>query len=342
MRAAVLGSDGILNLVEDLIVPKLLHGQVRVAMKMAGVCRSQLMEVRGLRGDDPYLPHLLGHEGVGKVEDIGPGVTKVKPGDRVILSWIAGLGIQSENPTFVSAAGERINAGSVTTFSEVTVVSENRVYRCPDSLDDATAAIMGCALLTGGGIILNQCAEAQPRTVLISGLGGIGLVALVFALHLGYEVYGLEPDPEKRRIAHEAGARFVADPNNSECLRELEGLTSPGIDFAVDCSGSVNGIELAYSLVRYGGGKLVVASHPPQGKTIRLDSHDLIRGREIEGSWGGQSNPDVDIPRIAEFIETHKIDFSLLNSKTYHLSEVNQALDDLGYGTVARPVILFP
>ena len=148
-RAAVLRQTGAELVIEEILRPQLLSGQVLVKLDFSGVCRSQLMEVRGLRGPDAWLPHLLGHEGVGTVIETGPEVSKVVVGDYVVVGWVKGRGIESAPPVLRTPAGERINSGRVTTFSEFTVVSENRVYLRPVEVDDRSAVLFGCALLTG-------------------------------------------------------------------------------------------------------------------------------------------------------------------------------------------------
>ena len=130
-------------------------GQVFVKILYSGVCRSQLMEVRGLRGDDRWLPHLLGHEGSGVVEDVGPDVKKFKKGDEVILSWIKGNGIEAQGAIYDSD-DVVINSGKVTTFSNYSVVSENRLVKKPKNLGFDTAILFGCALPTGAGMVINE------------------------------------------------------------------------------------------------------------------------------------------------------------------------------------------
>ena len=139
----------------SLITPKLQKGQVFVKIFYSGVCKSQLMEIKGKRGKDIWLPHLLGHEAVGKVISVGPGVKKVKKNDEVILSWIKGEGLDVSGAIFKNRK-QYINSGPVTTFSNYSIVSENRVYKKPKYLSYKTAVLFGCALPTGCGIIYNE------------------------------------------------------------------------------------------------------------------------------------------------------------------------------------------
>lgn len=338
-RAAVLRETGTDLAIVDIARPSLSSGQVLVALDYSGVCRSQLMEVRGLRGSDAWLPHLLGHEGVGTVAEIGPDVTKVAVGDRVVVGWIKGEGIEAASPNLTTVQGERVNAGRVTTFSEYAVVSENRVYLQPREVDDRAAVLFGCALLTGAGMVLNEARPSEGESVLINGLGGIGLAALIATQGLGVEVVAADPDPEKRELACGLGAEHVVDPFEGTLSEQVRQYFPRGVDVAIDAAGTSAGIEAAFECLRYEGGRLIFASHPPAGERISLDPHDLIKGRTIRGSWGGACHPDEDIPRLARAIADAGTSLEFMVPRTYSLDEVNAALDDLEEQRAMRPVI---
>ena len=180
MNALVLEEFGRPLVLADLIIPRLTHGQVLVKILYSGICRSQLMEIAGERGTDPWLPHLLGHEASGTVVEVGPGVTKVSPGDAVILSWIKGRGLDAPGARYEWDKGV-IHSGSVTTFSNYSVVAENRLTPKPDDLDTDVAALFGCAILTGAGMVLNEIQPSKHSSLVILGLGGIGISALLAA-----------------------------------------------------------------------------------------------------------------------------------------------------------------
>ena len=338
-RAVVLRQLGTRLALVDISRPELLSGQVLVELVYSGVCRSQLMEARGLRGHDAWLPHLLGHEGVGTVAEVGPDVTKVAVGDRVIVGWIKGEGIESELPILTAVDGERINAGRATTFSEYTVVSENRVYLQPVEVDDRAAVLFGCALLTGAGMVLNEARPRRGESVLITGLGGIGLAALIATQGLGVEVVAADPDPEKRELARGLGAEHVVDPFECTLPEQVRQYFPRGVDVAIDAAGTTAGIEAAFDCLRYEGGRLIFASHPPAGERISLDPHDLIKGRTIRGSWGGACQPDEDIPRLAQAIAEAGTSLNFMMQRTYSLDVVNTALEDLEAQRAMRPVI---
>ncbi len=179
MKAAVLFRlNEPLQIIDAIEIPSLASGQVLVKVAFSGVCHSQLMEVRGKRGSDPYLPHMLGHEGSGIVMKIGLGVKKVKPGDKVVLGWIKGEGMDVPGTRY-KHGDTVINAGGVTTFSDFTVVSENRCVKIPEQVPLDVAVLFGCALPTGAGIITNRIRPEAGSTLAIFGLGGVGMSALM-------------------------------------------------------------------------------------------------------------------------------------------------------------------
>jgi S-(hydroxymethyl)glutathione dehydrogenase/alcohol dehydrogenase len=320
--------------------PSLLSGQVLVKVHYSGVCRSQLMEVKGGRGHDPWIPHLLGHEGSGEVVSIGEGVTKVKPGDAVILGWIKGSGLEA--PGAIYHCGDQvINSGRVTTFSTYTVVSENRVTLKPPQLPMDVAVLFGCALPTGAGMILNQVKPDADTTVAVLGLGGVGLSALM-ALK-GYNckrIIAIDISSEKLDLAKDLGATHTLQVGQHSIHEEIMTLTGDGVDICVESAGSVETIELGFSLIRKGGGRLWFASHPPEGQLIRLAPHDLISGKHIFGTWGGSSFPDRDVPIMTELFRKGQVPLERLLTKRYRLDQVNEALADLEAGKVFRPLLV--
>jgi len=338
-RAAVLEERGRPLVIRELEVPKLQRGQILINLHYSGVCRSQLMEVQGLRGVDPWLPHLLGHEGVGTVVAAGPGVTKVSPGQDAIVGWILSSGLASANPVFKSG-DIAINAGASTTFSEMTVVSENRVYVKPDGISDKASVLFGCALLTGTGMVLNELPPRETDSVVVMGLGGVGLAALIGSLTAQPAlVIAVDISASKRALALSLGADIALDSSEPDFVEHIRDLTGGGANVCYECSGTTATIELAIDCVKFGGGTVLFASHPPAGDRIRVDPFDLIRGKQLRGSWGGGSQPDIDIPRIVDAVRDKGIDLDVLVGAEYTLEDVNRALDDLELGRDIRPLL---
>jgi S-(hydroxymethyl)glutathione dehydrogenase/alcohol dehydrogenase len=329
-----------LALVDGVRIPALKDGQVLVDIAYTGVCRSQLMEARGLRGEDRFLPHMLGHEASGRVRAVGATVTKVRPGDLVILTWIRGQGQDAGGTQYAGADGP-INAGGVTTFSERAVVSENRVVKVPDGVPLKAAVLFGCALPTGAGLVLNELQPRPGTSIAVFGLGGIGLCALMACrLHDFTRIVAVDVAAAKLALARELGAHATIDASREDPVAAIRAQTAGrGVDYAIEASGRCSVIEQAFESTCTGHGTTIFASHPPAGEKIRLDPHALISGKRIRGSWGGGCDPDADFPRYAAHYRAGRLPLDRLTQRTYRLDQINEALDDLEAGRVDRPIV---
>lgn len=343
MKAAVLSRlNHPLEILEGVEYVPPVRGQVLVQMAYSGVCHSQLMEVRGLRGQDAYLPHLLGHEGTGRVVAVGEGVSKVRPGDLVILGWIKSRGLEAGGVKYrCNCMDQPINAGAVTTFNEYALVSENRVVPLPEGVPLDVGVLFGCAVPTGAGIITNDLKPADGSRLAVFGLGGIGMSALMASqLYRCASVIAIDVSDEKLMLARSFGATHVIDAKTCDPVAEIKNLTGgQGADYAVEASGQVRVIEQAFESVRRGGGVCVFASHPEHGARIAIDPYELICGKQIRGSWGGGSDPDRDIPLFAQLYRDGKLPLEKLISRRYSLEAINEALSDLEGMRVGRPLI---
>jgi S-(hydroxymethyl)glutathione dehydrogenase/alcohol dehydrogenase len=341
MKAAVLyAPNQPLRLERDIEVPEPGPGQVLVKVAYSGVCQSQLMEARGRRGEDRFLPHLLGHEGSGVVLATGDGVDKVARGQKVVLGWIKGRGADIP-ATRYRHGGSFINAGAVTTFNEYAVVSENRCVALPEGVPMDIAVLFGCALLTGAGMVTHEIKPPTGSSIAVFGLGGVGMSALIACrLHHPEQLIAIDVAPDKRRLATELGATATIDSSSCDPVDEVRRLTNgQGADFSIEATGLARTIELAFAAVRRGGGLCVFASHPGNGERISLDPYELIAGKRIAGSWGGGCDPDRDVPRFAELYRSGKLALDKLLPRRYALDEINVALDDLEQRRAGRPLI---
>lgn len=288
------------------------------------------MEQQGKRGVDKWIPHLLGHEGFGEVLAIGPGVTKCNVGSRVILSWIVSLGINAETARYTDADGEIVNSGKVTTFSTITVVSENRVFVAPSGFKDELLPLFGCAILTGGGMALKYASEAKADAICIVGFGGIGSAAALVLKGMGMtRVDIIESSIEKRSLAHRLGFNNIY-PNFTE--------SSKNYSLVIEASGDITAIEKGFESLSKTG-VLVFATHPGVGMKICLEPHGLIQGKRIFGTWGGEVNPDVDAIAIAKLLLASGANLDLLLGETFTIDEVNEGLAYLDSGKCGRPIL---
>jgi len=324
----------------NLDFPKLIPGQVLIDIAYSGVCRSQINEIDGLKGEDKFLPHTLGHEGSGIVIDTSQDVTKVRPGDHVVLSWLKGTGLNVTSTVYQSPIG-KVNSGSISTFMKSTIISENRLTVIPDSMPLREAALLGCALPTGAGIVLNN-AKLQPgNSIAIFGLGGIGFSALLAAIISGAGlIIAVDVVEDKLINATLTGATHSINPLYQDVIHEIQKLTNGvGVDFSIEAAGRKQSMEFAFKSVKPNGGKCILAGNLPKDQTISIDPIDLIYGRRIVGSFGGETNTDADIPKYAEWFLSKKLPLSGMVTNEYCLNEINDAIIDLKNGGRTRTLI---
>jgi S-(hydroxymethyl)glutathione dehydrogenase/alcohol dehydrogenase len=336
MRAAILTELRAPLEIDEVRPPDSLgFGQVRVRVAYSGICGSQLGEIDGVKGPDAHLPHLLGHEGSGHVLEIGEGVTRVAPGDRVVLHWMPGPGIGSAPPSY-ARDGRRVNAGWVTTFNDEAVVSENRVTPLPDGIALDLAPLLGCAVTTGLGVIVNDAQVRIGESVVVFGVGGVGLCAVQGAAMVsGNPVIAIDLHLSRLELASRIGATHTVDASKGDAeagVREI--LGSDGADVVIENTGNPRVIELAYELTAPSG-RTVLVGVPPRDDLPRIFTLPLHFGKTLTGSKGGGARPEVDIPRYAGLAKAGRLALEPLITDRYPLERVNDAIEDLRAGRVA-------
>ena len=339
MKAAILTEQKAPLVVADVEVPDLDVGQVLVDMAYSGICGKQLEEISGKRGADAYLPHLLGHEGAGVVKGVGPGVRKVKTGDHVVLHWVKGSGIDSAPPRY-DWGGTSVSAGWVTTFSQQTIASENRVTVIDSDIDLEVAALLGCAVTTGLGIVFNNAALMPGQSIAVFGVGGIGLNVLQgAALVNAHPIVAIDLHDHKLEQALKFGATHTVNASTQDVAAFLRDLVGPnGFDATVDLTGNSGVREVAYAATS-NTGKTVLAGVPDHQEKITIDSFPLHFGRKIFGSHGGETRPDQDIPRYLELYKLGKLKLKEQITHRFSLEDINQAIDVVRTGEAGRCVI---
>jgi S-(hydroxymethyl)glutathione dehydrogenase/alcohol dehydrogenase len=340
-EAAILHEPGRPLKIEELELPDLQPGQVLVEIQWAGLCQTQLLEVSGKKGPDPYLPHALGHEGAGRVLAVAAGSpARFKPGDPVALSWIKGPGVNAPGPKYRSRAGHTVNAGQVATFMKYAVVSENRCTLVPENLPLRSAALLGCAVPTGAGIVFNQFQARAGQSIAVVGVGGIGLSAVLAARKAGCSpIVAVDIRRDKLELASKLGASHVIDASAQDPVAAVRGIATEGVDFAIEASGAQKAMETAFQMVRPGGGRLMIAGNLAHGERISIDPFDLIRGKQIQGTAGGQSAPDQDLPRYAKWNLEGIFPFEGMIGREFPLGQVNDAIEALRGGVPGRVML---
>jgi S-(hydroxymethyl)glutathione dehydrogenase / alcohol dehydrogenase len=338
-RAAILWQLNKPLIIDDVQIPALKRGQILVKIYYSGLCRAQYNEMIGLKGPDRFLPHLLGHEASGVIVEIGAGVRKVKNGDYVCLSWIKGLGLDGINSAYLWR-GHSVNAGAVTTFSDFAVVSENRVTRIPKAIPPKLAAIVGCAIVTGCGIMDNTLSVLRGSSLAVFGAGGIGSSVILGARRRGCKnIIAVDIGPAKLKFAKRVGATHTIDGTRKDVLKDIFAITGQGVDYAVDASGNKVAMETAFSSIKTKGGVCVIAGNLSKEEKISFHPFDLIQGKRIMGTWGGESKPDQDIPRYVRAYLRGTLPMDVLITHEYALENINQAFGVLVKGQAGRIVI---
>jgi S-(hydroxymethyl)glutathione dehydrogenase/alcohol dehydrogenase len=259
-----------------LKTPKIQRGQVLVKILYSAICGSQIFEVTGQRGEDLYLPHLLGHEGYGIVVDVGHAVNRFKPGDEVVMTWIQQEGLSCEVPVYETQSGEKINSGLVSTFSEFSVVSENRLFHAPRSRNKEILPIFGCAALTGGGMVFGS--GKRLNRSLVVGAGGIGAFAILALLASNVsEIHFIEPNPDRRILLARLSARIKSHESSSSLSLKIEVDENGLFENVFECGGTADSLQEGISLTK-APGKLIFASHPKNGDRVWFNPHELILG----------------------------------------------------------------
>jgi S-(hydroxymethyl)glutathione dehydrogenase/alcohol dehydrogenase len=273
------------------------------------------------------------------VLETGGAVTKVKAGDKVVLSWIKGNGIEAGGAIY-EWDGKKVNAGGVTTFQRHAVVSENRLTPVPQGLSMEVGVLLGCAAPTGMGAVYNVLKVQPGDSVAVFGTGGIGLNALMAAALAGaMPVIGVDPNPTRRALAKVYGATHVIDPAAGDVVAEIKKIVPQGLDLAVEASGVPTVMDQSVNATRQQGGRAVVIGNAKHGAILSLNPGVFNQGKSLLGTWGGDSAPDRDYGRFGRLLGSGRFPVRDLLSKPYSLAQADQALQDLAAGKIGRPLI---
>ena len=338
MKAAILVNSKKPLVIVDIDLPaKLKFGQVLVKISYSGICGSQINEIDAAKEPDKFLPHLLGHEGSGVVEKIGEGVTTVKEGDHVVLHWRKSSGVESVTPKYFWN-GKKLNAGRITTFNEKAIVSENRLTVIPSNFDMRSAPLFGCAVTSGFGIVNNDAKIKIGQSVLIFGIGGIGLnVAQAASMVSAHPIVGIDLQKHNIDMGKKFGLTHGITADSKNMNKEIFNIIGgKGADVTVDTTGDTKIIEQAYELTA-ANGKTILAGVPKNKITIY--SLPLHFKKILTGSHGGDSVPDVEIPRYIRLINEKKMTLDNMITHEFKLAEINSAIDLLRSGKAGRIVI---
>jgi S-(hydroxymethyl)glutathione dehydrogenase/alcohol dehydrogenase len=327
--------------IAEIGLPALGFGQVLVDIKVSRICGSQLGEIDGVKGPDAWLPHLLGHEGGGTVLEVGPEVRHVKPGDHVVLHWRPGRGIEARPPVY-DWDGRKVNAGHVTTFNRLGVISENRLTVVPPDTDYEVRCLLADTLTTGFGVINNDARVKLGESVVVIGCGGIGLGTVLGARLAGaYPVIAVDVQDHKLQVAARYGASHTINSAREDFVAAVQRLLKPARpDVVVDGTGNPQVLEQAFNLVS-SVGRCIGVGVMPHHRTMSLNTLPLHLGRTLRGSHGGDSRPAEDIPRLVRMMQAGLFDPRGFVSHRVPLAGVNDAIAQMRAGEVVHAMIHF-
>ena len=332
MKAAVLVEIDAPLVVRDVELTELKVGQVLVKVLVSGLCGAQLHEIRGHKGNAKFLPHLMGHEGCGIVEAVGDGITTVKVGDKVVMHWRPGTGIEAPFPSYV-LDGKSMSSGKVTTLSEYSIVSENRLTAVPQDTPPELCAILGCALTTAMGIIDNEVDLKFGESVAVIGTGGVGLNLIQAAsMKSACPIIAVDNNPTKERMCLDIGA--------SKFYTSIDQIEEK-VDIVIDTTGIPEVISQGISILS-NTGRMILVGQPAPGKFVEvMNAVNLFNGigQSIKATQGGKTNPQEDIPRYIRLHKEGLLNVSKLITHTFALDQINEAFDLLKSGNAGRIMI---
>ncbi|HBY99137.1 MAG: Zn-dependent alcohol dehydrogenase [Ardenticatenaceae bacterium] len=365
MRAAVFYEPNTPFIIEDIELDPPGPGEALVKIAVSGVCHSDYHLVTG--STQHPLPVVAGHEGAGVVEAVGPGVTRVRPGDHVVLSWVPtcgecfycqhGLPAQCEatiaplwagtlldGTTRLSKNGQTIyHFSGLGTFAEYAVVPQLSCVPIRRDVPLTVAALVGCAVTTGIGAALNTAQIRPGSSVVVFGCGGVGLNIIQGAALAGATtIIAVDVVPAKMDLARQFGATHMVNSREVDAQRAIEELTAGrGADYALEASGVPAVQRLAYDAIRRGG-TVTYVGIGPHDAVVPLPAGRLPReDKTLKGSYYGGANPQRDMPMILDLYAAGRLKLDELISRRYPLAAINEAFAAMLSGEVARGVIIF-
>jgi S-(hydroxymethyl)glutathione dehydrogenase/alcohol dehydrogenase len=366
MRAAVLEEQGKpIQIRDDVTIDDPGHGQVRVRVHACGICHSDVSIADG--AFPTALPVILGHEAAGVVEEVGAGVTGLTPGDHVVLTPLPPCGtcywcVRSEPGCCVNTAalmtssfpdgrtglrrGDAIiyRGVNMAGFAEQVLVSATGAVKVPPDLPLDVACVIGCAVQTGVGAVLNTAKVEAGANVVVFGLGGIGLNVVQGARMVGANmIVGVDLNPAREALARRFGMTHFVNPKDAggDLVAHLVELTGGGADYSFECIGNVEVMRQALECCHRGWGVSVIIGVAGAGQEIRTRPFQLVTGRVWKGTAFGGARGRSDVPRIVDWYMDGRINIDDLITHTLPLEQINRGFDLMHAGESIRSVVVY-
>ena len=346
-------------IVDEVEFPNPGPDQVLVKLFASGVCHSQLHTMQRPPRPGHRLPELLGHESTGVVVAKGREVRHVKEGDHVITTWVDRDNVTTNQPLVMHALNDRAQYAadwrgrevmhSAATWAEYALAQERVVLPLPTGIPTDVTSIIGCAVMTGAGAIINTLQVRSGQSVVVIGSGGIGLCAISAAAVVDAQlIIAVDVSDQKLELARRFGATDVINSKKIDPIQRIKDLTDGGADFAIDAVGLPETQEQILRAVRpgfsgrsRGGTALLIGITPPNAKAI-LDTNLFAGSRSFTRTSGGDCKPERDFPIFIRWYQTGKLKLDELVTSRYKLEQINQAVDDLEHGRIlGRGILTF-
>ena len=350
--------------IEELTLDPPGINEVVVKIKAVGLCHSDLSVIDGNRPRP--LPMILGHEAAGEVIELGSGVKKLEIGDHVVFTFLPSCGSCNYCQTGRAALcgpGAKANADGtlldghqrihkkesyyyhhlgVSGFAEYSVASVDSLVKIEPDIPFEIAALFGCAVMTGVGAVVNTAALKFGETILVVGLGGVGLSAILGARAAGAtQIIAADLNPDKRALALSLGANHSIDTAKSDALEELMDITGGGVDKSVEFAGAIPALEFAFQATKRGG-TTVTAALPHPNARLQLSPVMLVsQAKSLKGSYLGSCVPTRDIPAYINLYKSGRLPIEKLITHKLSLDQINEGFERLAKGNAIRQVILF-
>ena len=322
-KAAILVQQKKPLIISEIELPdQLLRGQVLVKILYSGICGSQLGEIEGVKGKDKFLPHLLGHEGIGKILQVGPSVKKVKKGNKVLLHWMPTKGINAKPPIYYWR-NKKLNAGYVTTFNNHSIVSENRITKIRNSEKDLDMLLLGCTASTAIGSVEKLCKINKHKTVAVAGCGPIGLYIIRYLKFLKVKrIISIDINSKKLELSQKYGATETIFNNNKNKLSNNFKKIKSEVDYFFECSGNTTVISQGYESLN-SNGSMILIGVPSHKKKSKFNTLGINLGKKIIGSKGGNFNASLDLKKFSKVVSSKNLGSKNFILKKIKLTQIN-------------------
>lgn len=345
MAQAIVGYPGSnAPVLTHIVIPAPVGHQAMVQVIASGICHSQLNQLEQFaRAPDGAPGRLLGHEALGIVTETGPRVSAVKPGDTVIMSWLPRqefLGSRRVEPVTLAVGDRLVTTPDIFTWATQSVADEAYLY--PTASNYPALSVLGCAVVTGAGAVMNSARIKPGDTVAVIGTGGVGGAAIVAARALGAsEIFAIDLNEEKLALAHRLGATRLVNTGRTDLVRTIaewaDGKWVSGVDHVVDCVAAPSTFSEALAIVRKGragfgpGGTVVGVAHRPAELDLRFIQ---LHGIAIKGCFGGDTQGDRDIATYVDWFDDVAVGLRALVTHSYELGDAARAVIDLREGKI--------